>query len=115
MTLSDAVERAIDECIRGGVLKEFLEKHRAEAREMSILSMTRKSICGRSGKPPGKTGRAVGVKEGHSAGLLDGAKKTAKKLFKLGLPLDTIADTVDADIEEVQAWLAEENGEKDLS
>ena len=59
--------------------------------------------------------REAAWEDGHAAGLMDGvkeaAKKAAKKLFKLGLPLDTIADTVDADIEEVQAWLAEENGE----
>ena len=106
-----------------GTLKEFLEKHRAEAREMSIFEYDQekhlrqeREAAWEDGHAAGvKDGRAAGVKEGHAAGLLDGAKeaakKAAKKLFKLGLPLDTIADTVDADIEEVQAWLAEENGE----
>ena len=37
MELADAVERAIQECISEGVLKDFLEKHRAEAKEMSIF------------------------------------------------------------------------------
>ena len=37
MELADAVERAIQECIAEGVLKDFLEKHRAEAKEMSIF------------------------------------------------------------------------------
>ena len=37
MSLEDAVERAICECIKEGVLKEFLEKHRAEAKAMSIF------------------------------------------------------------------------------
>ena len=32
MKLEDAVERAIEECIRDGILKEFLEKNRAEAK-----------------------------------------------------------------------------------
>ena len=36
MPLADAVERAISECIREGILKEFLEKNRAEAKKMSI-------------------------------------------------------------------------------
>ena len=35
--LPDAVERAIQECIAEGVLQDFLEKHRAEAKEMSIF------------------------------------------------------------------------------
>ena len=37
MDLDDAVEHAIRECITEGVLKDFLEKHRAEAKEMSIF------------------------------------------------------------------------------
>ena len=37
MELADAVEQAIQECIAEGVLKDFLEKHRAEAKEMSIF------------------------------------------------------------------------------
>ena len=37
MELADAVERTIRECIAEGVLKDFLEKHRAEAKEMSIF------------------------------------------------------------------------------
>ena len=37
MELADAVEQAIRECIAEGVLKDFLEKHRAEAKEMSIF------------------------------------------------------------------------------
>ena len=36
LPLSEAVERAITGCIQEGVLKEFLEKNRAEAKKMSI-------------------------------------------------------------------------------
>ena len=36
-TLEEAVERAITECIREGILKDFLEKHRAEAKSVSIF------------------------------------------------------------------------------
>lgn len=37
MSLNEAVERAIQECIREGILKDFLEKHRTEAKTMSIF------------------------------------------------------------------------------
>ena len=37
MELADAVEQAIRECIAENVLREFLEKHRAEAKELSIF------------------------------------------------------------------------------
>ena len=35
--LPEAVDRAIDECIRENVLRDFLMEHRAEARAMSIF------------------------------------------------------------------------------
>ena len=37
MELADAVEQAIRECIAENVLRDFLEKHRAEAKELSIF------------------------------------------------------------------------------
>lgn len=36
MPIEDAVEKTINECIREGILREFLEQHRAEAKAMSI-------------------------------------------------------------------------------
>ncbi|WP_277258111.1 hypothetical protein [Merdimonas faecis] len=36
LPIAEAVERAITECIREGILKEFLRKNRAEAKRMSI-------------------------------------------------------------------------------
>ena len=36
LPLSEAVDRAITECIREEILKEFLEKNRAEVKKMSI-------------------------------------------------------------------------------
>ena len=46
MELADAVEQAIRECIAEGVLKDFLEKHRAEAKEMNINPyLCRVSLC----------------------------------------------------------------------
>ncbi len=37
LPLSEAVDRAISECIRAGVLKDFLEKNKAEVRSVSIF------------------------------------------------------------------------------
>ena len=37
MTIHDAVERTITECIHEGILKDFLEENRAEAKAMSIF------------------------------------------------------------------------------
>ena len=37
MPLNQAVERAVDECIREGILAEFLARYRAEVISMSIF------------------------------------------------------------------------------
>lgn len=37
MTFPEAVEQAVDHCIRNGILKEFLSENRAEAIAMSIF------------------------------------------------------------------------------
>ena len=66
MTLSDAVERAITECIREGTLKEFLEKHRAEAREMSIFEYDQEKHL--------RQEREAAWEDGHAAGVKDGAR-----------------------------------------
>lgn len=36
MSVKDAVEKAITECIREGILADFLKQNRAEAKKMSI-------------------------------------------------------------------------------
>ena len=41
LSLNEAVEKAVDECIREGILREFLLKHRAEVVAMSIFEYDR--------------------------------------------------------------------------
>ena len=44
MSLEDAVEQAITECIREGILTEFLSKNRAEAKTMSIFEYDEEKV-----------------------------------------------------------------------
>ena len=117
MPLSDAVDRAIDSCIREGVLEEFLRKHKAEAKEMSIFEYDQekhmrqeREAAWEDGHTAGvreglERGRAAGIEEGHAAGARETAKGTAKRLFKMGMPIEKIANAVEASVEEVQVWL----------
>ena len=50
-------------------------------------------------------GRAAGIEEGHAAGARETAKGTAKRLSKMGMPIEKIANAVEASVEEVQEWL----------
>ena len=101
MALSDAVERAINECIAEGVLEEFLKKHKAEAKEMSIFEYDQEKHM--------KQEREAAWEDGHSAGIEEGraaeAKATAKRLSAMGMTIENIAKAVGASIEEIQEWI----------
>ena len=66
--LPDAVERAIRECIAEGVLKDFLEKHRAEAKEMSIFEYDQEKHMRQEREDAWADGHLSGMKEGIAKG-----------------------------------------------
>ena len=71
MGLSDAVERAIQECIEQGVLKDFLERHRTEAKAMSIFEYDQEKHM--------RQKREAAWEDGHLAGIEDGLKIKGKE------------------------------------
>ena len=56
--IAEAVERAITECIREGILKEFLEKNRREAKNVSIYEYDQEKHI-RSGRKLGRLERRL--------------------------------------------------------
>ena len=70
--MEDALERAIDECIKEHILEDFLRKHRAEVISMSVLEfdLERQLMFAR--------------KEGEEAGVLEG-KQTGSELKLISL------------------------------
>ncbi len=79
MPLEDAVQRAVDECIREGILADFLLKNRAEAIAVSIfeydeereLALLRKEEREEGREEGRKEGREEGIKQGIEAFILD--------------------------------------------
>ena len=129
MSLSDAVDRAIGECITEGVLEEFLKKHKAEAKEMSIFEYDQEKHMKQEREAAWEDGHAAGVEEGRTAGIQEGrtagieegraaeAKETAKRLSAMGMmgmTTEKIAKAVKASVEEVQEWLASTPDENQL-
>ena len=116
--LVDAVERAIDECIKEGILEEFLRKHKAEAKEMSIFEYDQEKHMRQEREAAWEDGHAAGIEEGRAAGIEEGhaarARETAKRLSTMGLPIEKIANAVDASVEEVQGWLNRSSKEDQL-
>ena len=114
MELREAVERAVTECIREGILEDFLKKNRAEVIHMSIYEFDeekyRKALRQESweegrefgwdeGREFGltegrKEGRAEGLAEGHAEGIKEKEKNIAFRLFAKKKPLEDVSDTL---------------------
>ena len=86
MSLEEAVDRAIRECIHEDVLREFLENHRMEARAMSIFEYDQekhmrqeREAAWKAGMEEGRRsgmeeGRRSGIEEGRRSGLEEGRR-----------------------------------------
>ncbi len=83
MSINHAVDRAVDECIEQDVLREFLQKEKAEVKHMSLLEYDAElalEIAKESAAERGfEEGTAKGLAEGTAKGLAEG---TAKGLAK---------------------------------
>ena len=110
MSLDQAVERAVDECIREGILAEFLTCNRNEVISMSIFEYDKELEEKKLRKAEYEAGFSEGEKYGHETGFSEGEKhgielnsiETAKRMLKLqelslekiavlsGLPLDEV-------------------------
>ena len=115
MSLEDAVERAICECIEEGILKEFLEKHRAEAKAMSIFEYDQEKHIRmereEAWEEGRREGRESGLREGRESGFREGEEKAlllAKRIFKLaqaGKSLEEIVEICGISEEKVKQIL----------
>ena len=95
MELEAAVKRAVDECIREGILEDFFRKNKAEVIAMSIFEYDEKEVIDyireeerAIGREEGKEeGREEGKKEGKVEGRMEGKKEEAQKYGRLILRL----------------------------
>ena len=87
MKLEEAVERAITECIREGILSEFLSKNRAEAKRMSIYEYDEERHMRQT--------RAEGYEDGEAAGMIKGEAIGRQQINQLNILLEEQNRTVD--------------------
>ena len=76
MDLEAAVARAVDECIKEGILAEFLRENKAEVISMSILECDFEDIKEAVYEDAWEIGMEEGRKEGHAVGLIEGGIQT---------------------------------------
>ena len=113
LPVKEAVERAIRECIDEGILAEFLEKNRAEARKMSIYEYDQERHMRQEREQSYEKGHAQGFMDGHAQGLAegqvqgvtDGKRSMAVNLARSGMATEEIARIAEADAELVREWI----------
>lgn len=79
MELEEAVEQAITECIREGILAEFLKKNRAEAKSVSIYEYDMEKHMRMERAEAREEGKREGIKEGMEKGLLGRSRLAFKE------------------------------------
>lgn len=90
MSVSEAVDRAIAECIQKNILKEFLEKYQAEAKNVSIYEYDEERHL--------RQEREAAWEEGKEDTLIEMIRKKLKK----GNSIAEIADALELDEDEIQ-------------
>ena len=117
--IAEAVERAITECIREGILKEFLEKNRREAKNVSIYEYDQEKHIRqereeaweageKAGREAGeKAGWEAGEKAGRETGQMDKLQELIQKKLAKGKTIPEIAEILEEDEDTIRR-LAEE-------
>ena len=103
MSLEEAVDRAIRECIDEDVLKEFLENHRTEAKEMSIFEYDQEKHMRQEREAAWNEGRRTGNEEGRSQGAEQPLEVLIQKKLAKGKSVAEIAE----ELEETEAHIQE--------
>ena len=105
MELPEAVDRAMDECIREDVLREFLMKHRAEARAMSIFEYDQERHMQQE--------REAGIEKGRRQGEEQLLRRQVQKNLSRGMSISEIAEVLDETEERIREIVSEDPGEQE--
>ena len=104
MELEDAIRTTIDECIRDGILKDFLLKNKAEVYHMCLYEFD-VELHEEEGRIEGRReGRREGIREGRLEGQRE-ERIFAKQVFKAflsGKTPEAIAEELNVPVEEVK-------------
>ena len=83
-SLDKAVEQAVSECIREGILADFLSRNRAEVINMSIFEYDKELEEKKLRKAEFEAGFTEGEKQGHETGFAEGKKQGHETGFTEG-------------------------------
>ena len=107
--VADAVEQAITECIQEGILKNFLEKNRTEAKNVSIYEYDQEKHLRQEREDAWEDGRKDGLAEGERIGRDENRKELIQKKLQKGKTISEIADALEESEAEIQRLIEEMN------
>lgn len=99
--LPEAVDRAIDECIRENVLRDFLMEHRAEARAMSIFEYDQERHMQQE--------REAGIEKGKEQLL----RRQVQKNLARGMSISEIEEVLDETEKRIREIASADPGEQE--
>ena len=107
MSVEDAVRLTVDECIKEGILRDFLISQKAEVIKMSIYEYDYDEHMGVIREESYEDGYAEGEAKGRAEGETKAKAEASRKLAEKGLKVPDIAEIVGAAADEVRRWLLE--------
>ena len=107
LSLEEAVERAVDECMKEGILSEFLTKNCAEVISMSIFEYDKDEEEKKLRKAEYEAGVQAGMEAGMAAGMETKVKNQIKKKLAKGKDAETIAEELEEDTTVIQKLIDE--------
>lgn len=85
VTLEDAVSRAVDECIKKGILADFLRRNKAEAISVSIFEYNEAEEKEKLRRAEYAIGYEAGVEKGIEKGIEQGIKVLIEDCLEQGI------------------------------
>ena len=113
MQIEEAVERAVTECIREGILADFLSSQRAEVIAVSIFEYNEEEEMRKIRDSEYKSGKEDGIACGEAETIISLIRKKSEK----GFGINEIADILELDVcyaKKVLDLLAENPGKTDM-
>ena len=97
--IAEAVERAITECIREGILKEFLERNRREAKNVSIYEYDQEKHI--------RQEREEAWEAGEHSGEEKKLKELIQKKLAKGKTIPEIAEALEEEVDVIRRLIDE--------
>lgn len=116
--LDEAMDLAVEECIRDGILTQFLKRHKAEVKTVILEEYDREKHIKAEKLESYESGRNDGYNEGHTNGYNEGRNEELKELIKKkltkGKTVPEIADALEKDIDTIETLIRQITNEENI-